>query len=157
MCSADKAHCHLHCIVQHIIDPQNYSMCPGWCSECSALCSCCGGLLHLSLASGPLWRAVWTQGLVQHRGWSCGPSTHDGWWDTGITLCHTAGRTNGGWVKTGLLWWELDKILIHSWMWIILLTTKHTQILNDTHREILYLLIWVCAVYTWNDVTLYAG
>lgn len=36
-------------------------------SERCTGCSLCGGLLHLPLASGPRWRAVWTQGVVQHR------------------------------------------------------------------------------------------
>lgn len=68
------------------------SVCLGRHSECSAVCSLCGGLLHLALASGPRWGAVWTQGLVQHCGRSSCPSTHDGWRNTSVTLCHATGR-----------------------------------------------------------------
>lgn len=84
-----------NCVALMLISQSVFSVYPGWYSERSAVCSSCGGFLHLPLASGPRWRAVWTEGVVQHRCRPFGPSTHDGWWDTGVTLCHTSGRTNG--------------------------------------------------------------
>lgn len=113
------------------------SVCLGRYSECSAVCSLCGGLLHLPLASGPRWRAVWTQGLVQHCGRPPGPSAHDGWWDTGVTLCHAAGRTN---------WWMSENInammeircqKLNKWMYCMWIrcVTKQTRIPSDVHSK----------------------
>lgn len=66
----------------------------GWHRECGAVRPLRGGLLHLPLASRPRRRAVWTQGLVQHRGGPFSAGPRDGRWDTGVPLCHSAGLLN---------------------------------------------------------------
>lgn len=80
-------------------------VCPGGYRECSVVRPLCGGLLHLPLAPGPRWRAIWAQGVVQHRGGPFGASAHDGWWDSSVTLCHTTGRTKSYYHKKEIMCW----------------------------------------------------
>lgn len=67
----------------------------GWHRECGTGRSLCGGILHLPLAPGTCWGAVWTQGLVQYCGGSLGPCSCDGWWGFSVALCDTTGRPCG--------------------------------------------------------------